>query len=222
MAFRVWAPHAEAVSVAGTFNGWNPEANPLDREETGCWYGDVPGAKVGDEYRYHLRYRGESLWRIDPRARAVTDSKGNSVVHDPRFDWEGDDFTPEPIERLVLYELHVGTFNAEGGRGTLASAAARLGHLRELGFNGVTLMPVTEFVGDRGWGYDMSHLYAVESSYGGPQALKEFVKAAHREGIAVFLDVVYNHFGVEDNILWRFDGWHRGKYGGIYFYQDAK
>lgn len=220
VAFRVWAPHAEAVSVIGSFNDWQPAANPLEREPNGCWFANVAAVKPGDEYRYHLTFRGDSFTRIDPRARAVTDSKGNALVHDPEFDWDGDDFTAAPLDRLVLYELHVGTFNAADGHGTLASAGQRLGHLRDLGVAGITLMPVTEFVGDRGWGYDMSHLYAVESSYGGPKALKEFVKAAHRHGIAVFLDVVYNHFGVEDNILWRFDGWHEGKYGGIYFYQD--
>lgn len=224
-AFRVWAPNADAVSVFGTFDAWDPAAHPMRREPDGCWYADVPRAKPGDEYRYHITYRGESFGRIDPRARALTDSKGNGLIHDPGFDWEGDDFTPAPIDTLVLYEMHIGTFNAEGGTtgsgcGTFETAIARLGHLKELGVTGVTLMPVTEFVGDCGWGYDMAHLYGVESSYGGPRGLKAFVRAAHRHGIAVFLDVVYNHFGIEDNLLWRFDGWHERDKGGIYFFQD--
>ncbi|MDQ3331798.1 MAG: alpha-amylase family glycosyl hydrolase [Planctomycetota bacterium] len=220
--FRVWAPNAERVSVVGSFNDWRSDANPLERDDGGYWFGHVASASAGDEYRYDIDFNGETFSRVDPHARALTDSKGNAVVTDTRFDWDDDDFTPAPLNELVLYELHIGTFNAENGHGTLRSAIDRLPHLRSLGVNGVTLMPITEFVGDTGWGYDMAHLYAVEASYGGPAAFKEFVKAAHREGIAVMLDMVYNHLGFEDNLLWRFDGWHEGKGGGIYFFQDPE
>jgi 1,4-alpha-glucan branching enzyme len=218
--FRVWAPNAERVSVVGSFNDWKGDAHPLERDAGGHWSAHVSGAKVGDEYRYEVDYQGETLSRIDPRARGLTDSKGNALVTEPRFDWAGDDFVTPPLHELALYEMHIGTFNVEGGQGTFQSAIGRLPHLKSLGVNGVTLMPVTEFVGDRGWGYEMAHLYAVESSYGGPVAFKEFVRAAHREGIAVMLDIVYNHFGYEQNLLWQFDGWHEGGRGGIYFFQD--
>jgi len=218
--FLVWAPHAEAVSVVGSFNDWNAAANSLSRDQWGNWSALVPDAKIGDQYRYEILYEGQKLSRLDPYARALTDSKGNSLIIDPCFDWDGDEFQPAPLEELVLYELHISTFRRKNGHGTFASAIERLTHLRSLGVNGITLMPITEFVGERGWGYDMAHLYAVEESYGGPQGLKEFVKAAHREGIAVMLDIVYNHLGFEDNSLWRFDGWHEGDHGGIYFFQD--
>ncbi len=223
VAFRVWAPHAEQVLVVGSFNGWDRNRHPLERDDDGTWFADVPEAKIGDEYRYRIRHQGQWHERIDPRARQVTDSQGNAVVHDPAFDWQGDDFTPAPLNELVLYELHVGTLACTNGQcGTLRSAIDKLPHLRELGVNAVQLMPVVEFPGDNGWGYEPSHPYAVESSYGGPLGLKEFVKAAHRYGIAVFLDVIYNHFGPRDLHLWRFDGWHEGRYGGIYFYQDRR
>jgi 1,4-alpha-glucan branching enzyme len=218
--FVVWAPHAEKVAVSGTFNGWSATDNPLSRDDQGNWSGHVATAKVGDEYKYEIFYQGEQLSRLDPYSRALTSSKGNSLIIDPRFDWEEDDFKPAPLEELVLYELHIGTFCQRNGHGTFASAIERLPHLRSLGINGITLMPITEFVGKRGWGYDMAHLYAVEESYGGPHAFKEFVKAAHSEGIAVMLDIVFNHLGFEDNSLWRFDGWHEGDRGGIYFFQD--
>ena len=112
VAFRVWAPHAEAVSVVGTFNDWKPDAHPMTREnDEGYWYADVPGAKIGAEYRYHITAPTGEFTRIDPYAREVTNSVGNAVVHDPNFDW-GDDHFPTPNwNELVIYELHVGTFN---------------------------------------------------------------------------------------------------------------
>jgi len=226
-AFRVWAPHAEAVSVVGSFNGWEPDAAPMRREEHDTWYADVPGAKPGDEYRFLIRNGGQELSRIDPYAREVTNSVGNAIVYDAdAFDWEGDAFTPPPREELVVYEMHVGTFHdpdGEGGRpGTFHDAADRLGHLKKLGVNCVEVMPAAEFAGDYSWGYNPAHPFAVEQAYGGPDALKAFVKAAHREGMAVVMDVVYNHFGPSDLDLWRFDGWGEGDKGGIYFYNDHR
>src|SRR5207253_10878796 len=110
VAFRVWAPHAEKVAVTGTFNDWSKEAHPMVREtDSGYWYGDVPGAKVGQEYRFHLVTPFGEFSRIDPYAREVTNSAGNAVVHDPNFDWEGDDFRMPSWNELVVYELHVGT-----------------------------------------------------------------------------------------------------------------
>lgn len=223
VAFRVWAPNAEAVAVVGSFNDWNGDANPLEREEDGCWYADVPAAKIGDEYRYRLRYRNQVFDRIDPRAREVTHSQGNGVVLDLRTAADDDDFAPAPLNALVLYELHLGTFHGRDGRcGTFDTAIDKLPHLKELGVNAVQLMPVVEFPGEESWGYNPSHPFAVESSYGGPAALRRFVQAAHREGIAVFLDVIYNHFGPGDLHLWRFDGWFENDRGGIYFYQDER
>ena len=92
VAFRVWAPHADAVYVAGSFNDWSPDAHPMAKEGDGYWYADIASAAVGDEYRYRIVNGDKQLLRIDPYARQVTSSVGNAVVYDPHFDWEGDDF----------------------------------------------------------------------------------------------------------------------------------
>jgi 1,4-alpha-glucan branching enzyme len=224
VAFRVWAPHAEEVSVIGDFNRWNARRNPLQSEGNGYWYGEVPEAKVGQGYRFWLQTASGEVTRIDPYARAVTNSIGNGIIHDPNFDWEGDDFHIDNWNSLVIYEMHIGSFSEDAHEttGTFEKALDRLGHIKRLGANAVQIMPVAEFAGDRSWGYNPSHIFAVESAYGGPNAFKEFIKALHKEGIAVILDVVYNHFGPSDLDLWRFDGWSENDGGGIYFYQDWK
>ncbi|MFN0067717.1 MAG: alpha-amylase family glycosyl hydrolase [Limisphaerales bacterium] len=110
----------------------------------------------------------------------------------------------------------------DGRPGTFASAIEKFPYLKELGVNTVEVMPVAEFVGDFSWGYNPAHPYAVESVYGGPDGLLEFVEAAHAHGLAVILDVVYNHFGPGDASMWQFDGWSENGYGGIYFYNDGR
>ncbi len=221
-AFRVWAPHAEQVYVVGGFNQWSTTANPLGREESGYWSVDVPGARAGDPYRYLLACGAEELWRIDPYAKEVTSSVGNAVIHDPSFDWGSQGFHMPPWNELVLYQLHIGTFNDQPGGppGNLQGAIEKLPYLGELGINAIQIMPPMEFAGGFSWGYNPAHIFAIESDYGGADAFKEFVKAAHARGIAILFDVVYNHFGPSDLHLWRFDGWHEGSGGGIYFYQD--
>ena len=219
--FRVWAPHADAVTVFGTFNDWDNTRHPLQLEANGYWATDVPGARPGHEYKYHLTNGANAFDRNDPYARQVTNSAGNSVVHNPHFDWEDDHFQMPPWNELVIYELHVGTFHAEEGQvGTFASVVEKLPYLRELGINCLELLPATEFPGSRSWGYNPSFPFALESDYGGPEGFKQLVKEAHRHGIAVVLDVVYNHFGPGDLDLWQFDGWHENDGGGIYFYND--
>jgi 1,4-alpha-glucan branching enzyme len=222
VAFRVWAPHAQKVSVVGDFNNWQEKANPLEPEEVGHWYADVSEAKVGDEYRYIIWNGQQKLSRIDPYSREVTNSVGNGVVYDTDFDWEGDDFKIAPFNELVIYEMHVGTFNRSRSNkpGTFEQVSQKLGYLKRLGVNCIQLMPTAEFAGDISWGYNPAHIYAVESSYGGPYGLKELVKLAHQYEIAVILDVVYNHFGPGDLHIWQFDGWSENGKGGIYFYND--
>lgn len=229
VTFRVWAPHAEQVYATGTFNDWSKTSTPLAREENGYWSTKVPGAKAGDEYRYMIHtpvdWKLPPLSRIDPYARKVTSSIGNGVIHDPKaFDWGDDNFHMATGNELVIYEMHVGTFNVkeEGQPGTLDSAIEKLPYLQKLGINAVEIMPVAEFSGDFSWGYNPAHPFAVESIYGGPDALKRFVKAAHKHGIAVIIDVVYNHFGPGDLDLWQFDGWSENEKGGIYFYNDHR
>lgn len=223
VAFRVWAPQAQAVSVVGTFNDWADHANPLAEEEGGYWSADVPGAKPGDQYKYVISTHGELFDRADPYARALTYSRGNSIVHNPDFDWGDDGFRMPSWNELVIYEMHIGTFNPRDGKpGTFDGAIEKMPYLQELGINAVEVMPVTEFRGGFSWGYDVAHPFAVESQYGGPEGLKRFVKAAHQHGIAVILDAVYNHWGPSDNALWQFDGWSENAGGGIYFYNDYR
>ena len=229
VTFRVWAPHAEKVYVTGTFNEWSKTSAPLVKEKNGCWSTDIPDAKVGDEYRYLIHTPAEwnlpPLSRVDPYARKVTSSIGNGVIYDPQaFNWSDDTFTIASWNELIIYEMHVGTFHVkeEGHPGTLDSAIEKLPYLRELGINAVEVMPIMEFSGDFSWGYNPAHPFAVEGIYGGPDALKRFVKAAHEHGIAVIVDVVYNHFGPSDLDLWQFDGWSENEKGGIYFYNDHR
>ena len=221
--FRVWAPHASAVSVVGDFNAWAADADPLAGEGNGYWYGYVSGAGVGHAYRYSLTHGDETFTRVDPYALEVTNSVGNGVICDADgFDWEGDQAHWPPHHELVIYELHIGTFAPDLGVGDFADAVGKLDYLKELGVNAIEIMPISEFAGDLSWGYNPAHIFAVESAYGGPDAFKTLVKEAHRRGIAVIQDVVYNHFGPSDLNLWRFDGWSENDKGGIYFYNDER
>jgi 1,4-alpha-glucan branching enzyme len=111
VAFRVWAPHATQVAIGGTFNNWDGRAHPMQSDEQGNWYAEVKGAKIGDQYNYQLTTDGGDPTRIDPDAREVTSLVGNAIVHDPSFSWEDDDFLLPNWNELVIYELHVGTFN---------------------------------------------------------------------------------------------------------------
>ena len=121
-AFRVWAPFAPAIFAAGTFNQWNATANPFASEGNGYWSVDVPGAKIGDEYQFVIPDGGNGIWHKNPYASEVVNSSGNAIIHDPNFDWTGDNFVMPPWNELVIYEMHVGTF--------VDVARLRSGHLR--------------------------------------------------------------------------------------------
>ena len=218
--FRVWAPNAEQVFVAGTFNHWSQTAHPLGREDHGYWSTDVPGAKAGDHYKYVIDNSGS--WRIDPYARDVTSSAGNSIIHEPDFDWGACSYQTPCWNEMIIYEMHIGTFNDRPGGppGNLNTAIEKLAHLHDLGVNAVQLMPAMEFTGGFSWGYNPAHIFAIESDYGGPEAFKELVKAAHIHDLAVIFDVVYNHWGPGHLDLWQFDGWSENNKGGIYFYNN--
>jgi len=220
VGFRVWAPYAQAATVVADAE------YPMTVEQAGTWYAFVEGAQVGQHYRFRLTAGdGTILDRIDPYAAQVTNSAGVGLIHDhAAFDWEDDAFVCPPLNELVIYELHTGTFAPRSDEkvGEFADIEDKLGYLNTLGINAIQLMPVAEFAGDYSWGYNPAHIFAVESAYGGPDALKALVKAAHRHGIAVIQDVVYNHFGPNDLDLWRFDGWYENDKGGIYFYNDDR
>jgi 1,4-alpha-glucan branching enzyme len=221
VAFRVWAPNAKKVTVTGSFVDWSDPGLELESEENGTWYRLVPDAKVGDEYLYHIHNENGVLSRIDPRALKVTSSVGNGVV------WKPERVPrklarPIPQNELVIYEMHIGTFHRteEAPIGTFYTAIEKLDYLRDLGVNAIEVMPIAEFAGDLSWGYNPAHPFAVESAYGGPEGFLAFVDAAHERGMAVILDVVYNHFGPSDLSIWQFDGWSENGLGGIYFYND--
>jgi 1,4-alpha-glucan branching enzyme len=227
VTFRVWAPHAEKVYVIASFNDWSESSTLLVKEKNGYWSADVPVAKVGDEYRYLIHtpvdWNITPLSRIDPYARKVTGATGNSIIYDINaFNWGDDTFRMATGNELVIYEMHVGTFNVKkkGHMGTFESAIEKFHYLKELGINAIEVMPIAEFSGDFSWGYNPAHPFAVESIYGGPDAFKLFVKEAHAQGIAVIVDVVYNHLGPDDLDLWQFDGWSENDKGGIYFYNN--
>jgi 1,4-alpha-glucan branching enzyme len=222
VSFRVWAPHAGAVFVVGEFNQWKPDRHPLAHEGNGYWSAVVDGARSGQQYKFRLLNGDRELYRIDPYAREVTHSVGNGIIFNPVFEWEGDDFRTPSWNEMTIYELHVGTFHRKPGQavGSFDSACEKLSWLQQLGINTILVMPPMEFAGDFSWGYNTAHPFAIEQVYGGPQAFRRFVKAAHQHGIAVLVDVVYNHFGPGDLDLWQFDGWSENGKGGSYFYQD--
>ena len=225
--FRVWAPNALQVSVVGSFNDWNTQTDFLTHEGSGYWAGVVEGAQYRDEYKFAIHLKDEILYRNDPYARELTNSNGNSVIIDPSFDWgDAENYSTPPWHEWVIYEMHIGTFNdgPDGDSGTFDRAIEKLDYLaNDLGINAIEVMPCAEFPGSSSWGYNPSHLFAIERDYGGPKAFRRFIKAAHERGIAVILDVVYNHFGPSDIDLWQFDGWSDvGQSGGIYMYDDSR
>ncbi len=219
-AFRVWAPHADAVFVTGEFNKWSE--TPLSSEANGFWSGDVEGAFSGHEYKFIIHNGDKVLIKNDPCARLLTHSGGNSVIYDNTYDWEYDVFHAPSWNEMIIYEMHTGSFTRgkDGSPGNFRTAIEKIPHLKELGVNTIKVMPPTEFAGPFSMGYNPSFIYSVEIDYGGADAFKDFIKAAHKSGIAVIIDVVYNHFGPDDLDLWQFDGWHENNMGGIYFYND--
>ena len=222
--FRVWAPHADKVFVTGTFNNWDQKANELKHEDNGYWSAAVSGAKKEDEYKYIIHNGDLVLSRNDPYAREMTNSNGNSVIKDLNFDWEDQDFQMKSWNSLVIYELHVGTFNRQHNDAvaTFDDVIKKIPYLKSLGINCVELLPIAEFAGGISWGYNPSYPFAIERDYGGAEAFARMVNEFHKADIGVILDVVYNHFGPSDMDLWQFDGWSENEKGGIYFYNDYK
>jgi len=191
--FRVWAPRCQSVDVVV---GPRPPA-PMARGAGDVFEVALDGVAAGARYRYRLD--AERL-RPDPRSRRQPEGvHGPSALVDPgAFAWSDLGFRGHAPRDLVLYEVHVGTFTREG---TFEAVVPRLDALVDLGVTALELMPVAEFPGARDWGYDGVHLFAPQSSYGGPRGLRRLVDACHARGLSVFLDVVYNHLGPEGNYL---------------------
>jgi maltooligosyltrehalose trehalohydrolase len=194
--FRVWSPGSEEVAVIIEGPG-RPAAHPLEAEANGWFSGVVAGAAAGT--RYHLRLDNDAVYP-DPLSRSQPDGvHGASQVVDPAaFEWSDAGWAGRPLEDLVIYELHIGTATTEG---TFDALIPRLRDIADLGATAIEIMPVAEFPGARNWGYDGVYLFAPARAYGGADGLRRLVDAAHGHGLAVILDVVYNHFGPEGNYL---------------------
>jgi maltooligosyltrehalose trehalohydrolase len=196
-AFRVWARNHKTVSVVV-----NNHEHPLRLEGDGYFVGDVKDARAGDTYRFLLDGDGPFP---DPASRYQPEGPhGPSQIVDPNhFAWSDQAWPGIKLAQQVIYELHIGTFTCDG---TWRSAIPELKNLAELGITAIEVMPVAEFAGTFGWGYDGVDLFAPTRIYGAPDDFRAFVDAAHRGGMGVLLDVVYNHVGPDGNYLTKFSG----------------
>ena len=192
--FRIWAPGGDRVELV---LGSRSEPIPMERGAGGWWAIPVDEAGPGSDYAFKINGCPP---RPDPRS--AYQPRGmcgpSQVVDHAAFAWSDSGWRGVPLAGSVLYELHVGTFSAEG---TFDGAIGHLGHVADLGADAIELMPVAEFSGDRGWGYDGVDLFAPHHAYGGPDGLKRLVDAAHDHGLGVVMDVVYNHLGPAGNYL---------------------
>ncbi len=205
--WRVWAPRAKTVELV-LLCGKQEQPHSLTKDSWGYHVAELPGVEVGQRYAYRLdggplRPDPCSLWQPEGVHRP------SAVFFPENFLWTDQAWPGVPREELVFYELHVGTFTPEG---TFAAVIPRLAELKDLGITAVELMPVAQFPGARNWGYDGVHLFAPQNTYGGPRELQRLVNAAHGHGLAVYLDVVYNHFGPEGNYAAEFGPYNSDRY----------
>lgn len=225
VTFRLWAPAARAVAVAGDFAAQPVAMTSLAPQHPGVWAVQVAAAQVGQRYRYQLTGRdGSALLRLDPYGRQVQD--GQSVIVDPAaYAWTSPPYVRPGKNQLVVYELHVGSFSCpdDPGRCGFASVTARLDYLSDLGINVLELMPASSHGSQRGWGYNPHSYFAPHAPYGSPAELRTLVDQAHARGIAVVLDMVYNHYdGWKRAPLYCFDGDCADGWSGPYFFADPK
>lgn len=197
-SFTVWAPEKKSVQL----HIYQPSAQTVEMKPIGDGYFSVEvNTPAGSTYKIAVDGSPEAY--PDPASHYQPEGvHGPSAVVDHQsFQWSDKNWTPPAFEELILYELHIGTFTDEG---TFLGAINMLDHLKETGINAIEIMPVAQFPGERNWGYDGVYPYAVQNSYGGPEGLKQLVNACHEKGIAVLLDVVYNHQGPEGNYIENF------------------
>ena len=194
--YRVWAMEAGSVEAV-VWAGDEPRILPLALDASGYYHGVDHLGKAGDLYKFRLNGTDEFP---DPASRYQPEGvHGRSQVIDPRqFRWKSMDWRSPSLRDLVIYELHIGTFTQQG---TFLSAIEKLAHVRALGATAIEIMPLADFAGERNWGYDGVAIYAPAHSYGHPDDLRALVDAAHAQGLAVILDVVYNHLGPDGNYL---------------------
>lgn len=193
---RVWAPRAKTISVRIAETD-----HSLQKKGGGWWQADVAEAGAGDDYAFVI----DDAMPPVPDPRSMWQPHGvhgpSRIVDHASFRWTDEQWQAPPLSSAIIYELHIGTFTPKG---TFDAAQQHLAYLKDLGVTHVELMPVGAFPGKHGWGYDGVDLFAPHSAYGGPEALKRFINACHEHGLAVLLDVVYNHLGPSGNYLARF------------------
>jgi maltooligosyltrehalose trehalohydrolase len=204
--FRAWAPLASRLAVCVT----SPRQTvcSMDPDAYGIFTAFVENLEAGAQYYYefeHDRRRPDPVSRFQPHGV----HGASQVVDRDAFAWTDRNWRGRALEDFVIYELHTGTFTPKG---TFEGVIGRLPYLRDLGITALEVMPVATFPGSRNWGYDGVHLYAPHASYGGPSGLKQLIDACHREGLAVVLDVVYNHLGPEGNYLGEYGPYFTDRY----------
>ncbi len=203
--FCVWAPIRNAVDLH--IISAQERYIPLNRDNRGYYSATVTDVHPGDLYYYRLDQEEEfpdPASRFQPRG-----VHGPSQVVNSEYAWKNDAWRGIPLKEYILYELHVGSFTPEG---TFDGVEKRVAELKDLGVTALEIMPVAQFPGERNWGYDGVYPFAVQNSYGGPESLKRLVDACHGAGLAVVLDVVYNHFGPEGNYLSKFGPYFTSRY----------
>ncbi len=218
--FRVWAPRAKAATARLLRNGSSSDLAMTKRGDTFVLTAE---AGAGDRYFYLIDNNRMPL--PDPVSRFLPEGvHGSTEIVDPTvFQWTDQDWRGVEYRDYLIYELHVGTFTPTG---TFDGVVDKLDYLKDLGVTAIELMPVGAFPGKRNWGYDGVSMYAVQESYGGPEGLRRLVNAAHENGLAVVLDVIYNHVGPEGNYLNRFGPYftskHKTPWGDAFNYDDKK
>ena len=204
--FTVWAPFAQSIELKTVSSG--NYLLPLQKIDRGYWTIRTDAVSPGDQYLYSIDGERE---RPDPASFFQPHGvhEASEIIDHNSFVWRDAAWKGISLAEMIMYEIHVGAFTEEG---TFDAAINRLDDLKELGINAIEIMPVAQFPGERNWGYDGVYPFAVQGSYGGPDGLKRFVDACHRQGVAVILDVVYNHLGPEGNYLRDFGPYFTDRY----------
>lgn len=215
--FRVWAPNAERVSVAGDFNGWNNEANIMENIGNGVFEATVSGVKDYDAYKYAITSGGKTVLKSDPLARHFETAPNNAskIYKDKKHIWRDKDYIAQLKDKNIyespvnIYEVHIGSWDCfdDGNKFDYVTLAKKLSaYAKKMGYTHVELLPVTEHPFEGSWGYQVTGYYAPTSRYGTPDDFKEFVDIMHENGIGVILDWVPAHFPKDEFGLYRFDG----------------
>jgi len=203
--FNVWAPTCNSVSVV--VNTPTASARPMQKDKMGYWNTTLDNITAGTQYWYKLN---NDILRADPASRWQPEGvHGPSAIVSRDFNWTDNDWSGPGLQNMIIYELHTGTFTPSGN---FKGIISKLNYLQTLGINAIEIMPIAQFPGSRNWGYDGVFPFAVQNSYGTPDDLKQLVNEAHHHGIAVILDVVYNHAGPEGNYLPDFGPFFTEKY----------